>query len=97
MLLIDVIKVVKVDALEAQQDMDALSGTRRLRTAPGRRRRTSLLWIYMRVNIRFNIRVNIRVNFEFVGKKKPENKKKNKKKRPNGVRFLNLQVEKPLS
>ena len=49
------------------------------------------------VNVRVNISVNIRVNFEVVGKKNPKKKSFPKKIRPNGVRFLNLQVEKPLS
>ena len=43
-----------------------------------------------------NIRVNIRVNFENGGKENSEKEKQMKKIRPNGVDFLNPQVEKPL-
>ena len=47
-------------------------------------------------HIRVNIRVDIRVNFENGGKENPE-KEKNEKIRPNGVDFLNPEVEKPLT
>ena len=43
-----------------------------------------------------NIRVNFRVNFENGGKENHE-KEKNEKIRPNGVDFLNPEVEKPLT
>ena len=46
---------------------------------------------------RVNIRVNFRVNFENGGKENSEKEKFLKKNRPNGVDFLNPQVEKPLT
>ena len=47
--------------------------------------------------IRVDIRVNIRVHFENGGKKNPENVFFVKQIRPNGVDFLNPEVEKPLT
>ena len=43
------------------------------------------------------IRVNIRVNFENGGKENPEKEKFLKKIRPNGVDFLNPEVQKTLT
>ena len=58
-------------------------------------------WLLRRVNSRINFRVNIRVNFRLilrmVVRKIPKKKSFSKKIRPNGVDFLNPQVEKPLT
>ena len=49
------------------------------------------------INLRVNIRVNFRINFENGGKENPEKEKFWENIRPNGVDFLNPEVQKPLT
>ena len=55
-----------------------------------------MIRVHLRVNIRVDFRIDFRVNFENGGKENSEKEKEMKRIRPNGLRFLNLQVEKRL-